>query len=79
MSNGIAVKQVISATKKTNAAEKSPGHRASAMGAKLLNDDLRASADISVTGFYQKQGCNVAATIDCEPPGLARYYMMKKL
>jgi len=34
---------------------------------------------IETPGFYQKQGCNVAATIDCEPPGLARYYMMKKL
>ena len=34
---------------------------------------------IETPGFYQKQGCNVAATIDCEPPGLARYYIMKKL
>ena len=34
---------------------------------------------IETPGFYQKQGCNVAATIDCEPPGLTRYYMMKKL
>jgi GNAT superfamily N-acetyltransferase len=34
---------------------------------------------IEAPGFYQKQGYDVAATIDCEPPGLARYYMMKKL
>jgi GNAT superfamily N-acetyltransferase len=34
---------------------------------------------IEAPGFYQKQGYNVAATIDCEPPGLTRYYMMKKL
>jgi len=34
---------------------------------------------IEAPGFYQKQGYSVAATIDCEPPGLTRYYMMKKL
>jgi len=34
---------------------------------------------IEALGFYQKQGYNVAATIDCEPPGLTRYYIMKKL
>src|SRR5262244_1587135 len=34
---------------------------------------------IEAPGFYQKQGYNVAATIDCQPPGLARYNMMKKL
>jgi GNAT superfamily N-acetyltransferase len=34
---------------------------------------------IEAPGFYQKQGYNVAATIDCEPPGLTRYYMMNKL
>ena len=34
---------------------------------------------IEAPGFYQKQGYAVAATIDCEPPGLTRYYMMKKL
>jgi GNAT superfamily N-acetyltransferase len=34
---------------------------------------------IEAPGFYQKQGYNVAATIDCEPPGLTRYYMMKRL
>ena len=34
---------------------------------------------IEAPGFYRKQGYQVAATIDCEPPGLRRYYMMKKL
>src|SRR5437763_2893018 len=34
---------------------------------------------IEAPGFYQKQGYEVVATIDCEPPGLTRYYMMKKL
>jgi GNAT superfamily N-acetyltransferase len=34
---------------------------------------------IEAPGFYQKQGYEVAATIDCEPPGFTRYYMMKKL
>src|SRR6266850_856906 len=29
--------------------------------------------------FYQKQGYDIAATIDCDPPGLTRYYMMKRL
>jgi GNAT superfamily N-acetyltransferase len=34
---------------------------------------------IEAPGFYLKQGYDVAATIDCEPPGLTRYYMLKKL
>ena len=34
---------------------------------------------IEAPGFYLKQGYGVAATIDCEPPGLTRYYMVKKL
>ena len=34
---------------------------------------------IEAPGFYRKQGYEVAATIDCKPPGLTRYYMMKKL
>ena len=34
---------------------------------------------VEAPGFYKKQGYDVAATIDCEPPGLTRYYMMKKL
>jgi GNAT superfamily N-acetyltransferase len=34
---------------------------------------------IEAPGFHLKQGYDVAATIDCEPPGLTRYYMLKKL
>src|SRR5262245_40195745 len=34
---------------------------------------------VEAPGFYRKQGYDVAATIDCDPPGLTRYYMMKKL
>jgi len=34
---------------------------------------------VQAPGFYKKQGYDVAATIDCDPPGLTRYYMMKKL
>ena len=30
-------------------------------------------------GFYQKQGWEVAARIDCEPPGHTRFHMTKKL
>jgi GNAT superfamily N-acetyltransferase len=34
---------------------------------------------VQAPGFYQKQGYDIAATIDCDPPGLTRYYMMKRL
>src|SRR5207253_3020080 len=34
---------------------------------------------VEAPGFYRKQGYEVAATIDCDPPGLTRYYMMKRL
>jgi GNAT superfamily N-acetyltransferase len=30
-------------------------------------------------GFYQKQDWEVAARIECEPPGHTRFYMTKKL
>jgi GNAT superfamily N-acetyltransferase len=30
-------------------------------------------------GFYLKQGWDVAARIECEPPGHTRFYMTKKL
>ena len=43
-----------------------PGHGACAMGGNMPNDDAKADPDI-------------AATIDCDPPGLTRYYMMKRL
>ena len=34
---------------------------------------------VEAPGFYKKQGYDVAATIDCEPPGITRHYMLKKL
>ena len=34
---------------------------------------------IEAPGLYLKPGYDIAATIDCEPPGLTRYYMVKKL
>jgi len=34
---------------------------------------------VQAPGFYQKQGYDIAATIDCDPPGLTRYYMTKRL
>jgi GNAT superfamily N-acetyltransferase len=34
---------------------------------------------VEAPGFYQKQGYDIAATIDCDPPGLTRHYMMKRL
>ncbi|MBV9862075.1 MAG: GNAT family N-acetyltransferase [Alphaproteobacteria bacterium] len=30
-------------------------------------------------GFYQKQGWEVAARIECDPPGHTRFYMTKRL
>lgn len=38
-----------------------------------------STMSIEAPGFYKKQGYDIAATIDCEPPGVTRYYMMKKL
>jgi hypothetical protein len=37
------------------------------------------SYSFQAPGFYRKQGYDVAATIDCDPPGLTRYYMTKRL
>jgi GNAT superfamily N-acetyltransferase len=34
---------------------------------------------IQAPGFYQKQGYETAATLDCDPPGVTRYLMSKKL
>lgn len=34
---------------------------------------------IQAPGFYQKQGYETAATLDCDPPGITRYLMTKKL
>jgi GNAT superfamily N-acetyltransferase len=35
--------------------------------------------EIQAPGFYQKQGYQVAAKLDCDPPGITRYVMSKKL
>ena len=34
---------------------------------------------VEAPGFYRKQGYDIVVTIDCDPPGLTRYCMMKKL
>jgi GNAT superfamily N-acetyltransferase len=38
-----------------------------------------STAHFQAPGFYLKQGWEVAAHIDCEPPGHTRFYMTKKL
>ena len=35
--------------------------------------------EIQAPGFYQKQGYQIAAKLDCDPPGVTRYVMSKKL
>ena len=35
--------------------------------------------EIQARGFYEKQGYETAATLDCEPPGVTRYLMTKRL
>jgi GNAT superfamily N-acetyltransferase len=35
--------------------------------------------EIQAPGFYQKQGYTMAARLDCDPPGITRYLMTKKL
>ena len=35
--------------------------------------------EIQAPGFYQKQGYETAATLDCDPPGVTRYLMTKRL
>ncbi len=35
--------------------------------------------EIQAPGFYQKQGYDMAAKLDCDPPGITRYLMTKKL
>jgi len=34
---------------------------------------------IQARGFYEKQGYETAATLDCDPPGIVRYLMTKRL
>lgn len=35
--------------------------------------------EIQARGFYEKQGYDTAATLDCDPPGVTRYLMSKRL
>jgi GNAT superfamily N-acetyltransferase len=35
--------------------------------------------EIQAPGFYLKQGYTMAAKLDCDPPGITRYLMTKKL
>jgi GNAT superfamily N-acetyltransferase len=35
--------------------------------------------EIQAPGFYTKQGYETAAKLDCDPPGITRYVMTKKL
>ena len=35
--------------------------------------------EIQAPGFYRKQGYEAAAILDCDPPGVTRYLMTKKL
>ena len=35
--------------------------------------------EIQSPGFYRKQGYEAAAILDCDPPGVTRYVMTKKL
>ena len=35
--------------------------------------------EIQAPGFYRKQGYEMAAKLDCDPPGITRYVMTKKL
>jgi len=35
--------------------------------------------EIQAPGFYLKQGYEMAARLDCDPPGVTRYLMTKKL
>lgn len=40
---------------------------------------LLATLSVEAPGFYKKQGYHVAMTVECEPQGLMRHYMTKKL
>jgi GNAT superfamily N-acetyltransferase len=35
--------------------------------------------EIQAPGFYRKRGYEAAAILDCDPPGITRYVMTKKL
>jgi GNAT superfamily N-acetyltransferase len=38
-----------------------------------------STMEIQAPGFYQKQGYEMAAKLDCDAPGITRYLMTKKL
>jgi GNAT superfamily N-acetyltransferase len=38
-----------------------------------------STVQFQAPGFYLKQGWEIAARIECEPPGHTRFYMTKKL
>jgi GNAT superfamily N-acetyltransferase len=40
---------------------------------------LLTTLSVEAPGFYKARGYDVAMTVECEPYGLTRYYMMKKL
>ena len=40
---------------------------------------LLTTLSVEAPGFYKAQGYDVEMTVECEPDGLTRYYMMKKL
>ena len=40
---------------------------------------LLNTLEIQARGFYEKQGYETAATLDCPPPGVTRYLMTKRL
>jgi GNAT superfamily N-acetyltransferase len=40
---------------------------------------MLATLAIQAPGFYLKQGYEMAATLDCDPPGITRHLMTKRL
>lgn len=67
------------------------GHRRGRIGSKVLaaaEEEGRRrgctrvalnTLEIQAPGFYMKQGYEMAARLDCDPPGVTRYLMTKKL
>ena len=67
------------------------GHRRGRIGSKVLamaEEEGRRrgctrialnTLEIQAPGFYLKQGYEMAAKLDCDPPGITRYVMTKKL
>jgi len=67
------------------------GHRRGRIGSKVLaaaEEEGRRrgctrvalnTLEIQAPGFYMKQGYEMAAKLDCDPPGVTRYLMTKRL